>query len=119
LRDEKMDVKVVPIHREVNTTYTIDEDQIKMSLKIPPDWPLHVIEVRGVKKVGVKEARWKSWISGVRQVVLTQVGLTVGTSRLSNISRTMQGSVVDGLELFKKNVSAHFENQTECAICYS
>jgi len=117
---EKVDVKVVPVHREVNTTYTIDEDQIKMSLKIPPDWPLHVIEVRGVKKVGVKEARWKSWISGVRQVVLTQVGLTtVGTSRLSNISRTTQGSVVDGLELFKKNVSAHFENQTECAICYS
>lgn len=116
---DKMDVKVVSVHREVNTTYTIDEDQIKMSLKIPPDWPLHVIEVRGVKKVGVKEARWKSWISGVRQVVLTQVGPTVGTSRLSNVSRTTQGSVVDGLELFKKNVSAHFENQTECAICYS
>jgi len=101
LGDEKMDVKVIPVHREVNTRYTIDENEIKMSLKIPPDWPLHVIEVRGVKKVGVKEDRWKSWISGVRQVVLTQ------------------GSVVDGLELFKKNVSAHFENQTECAICYS
>ena len=26
---------------------------------------------------------------------------------------------MDGLELFKKNVSAHFENKTECAICYS
>jgi hypothetical protein len=119
LEDEKMDVKVILVHREVNTTYTIDESQIKMSLKIPPDWPLHVIEVRGVKKVGVKEARWKSWISGVRQVVLTQVGLTVGTSRRFSTSRTAQGSVVDGLEVFKKNVSAHFENQTECAICYS
>jgi len=117
--DEKMDVKVIPVHREVNTTYTIDESEIKMSLKIPADWPLHVIEVRGVKKVGVKEDRWKSWISGVRQVVLTQVGLTVGTCRRFNHSRTAQGSVVDGLELFKKNVSAHFENQTECAICYS
>ena len=75
--DEKMEVKVIPAHREVNTTYTIDENQIKMTLKIPPDWPLHVIEVRGVKKVGVKEDRWQSWISGVRQVVLTQVGLAV------------------------------------------
>ena len=119
LGDEKMDVKVIPIHREVNTRYTIDENEIKMSLKIPPDWPLHVIEVRGVKKVGVREDRWKSWISGVRQVVLTQVGLIVGASQQFNISRTAQGSVVDGLELFKKNVSAHFENQTECAICYS
>jgi hypothetical protein len=76
--DEKLDVKVILSHREVNTTYTIDENQIKMTLRIPPDWPLHFIEVRGVKKVGVKEDRWQSWISGVRQVVLTQVGLTVG-----------------------------------------
>lgn len=81
LGDEKMDVKVISAHREVNTTYTVDENEIKMSLKIPPDWPLHVIEVRGVKKIGVKEDRWMSWISGVRQVVLTQVGLTVGTCR--------------------------------------
>ena len=75
--DEKMEVKVITAHREVNTTYTIDENQIKMTLRIPPDWPLRVIEVRGVKKVGVKEDRWQSWISGVRQVVLTQVGLIV------------------------------------------
>lgn len=81
LGDEKMNVKVIPVLREVNTTYTIDENEIKMSLKIPPDWPLHVIEVRGGKKVGVKEDRWKSWISGVRQVVLTQVGLTVAGTR--------------------------------------
>jgi E3 ubiquitin-protein ligase listerin len=79
--DERMEVKVIMAHREVNTTYTIDEDQIKMTLKIPPDWPLHVIEVRGVKKVGVKEDRWQSWISGVRQVVLTQVGLAVAVLR--------------------------------------
>lgn len=79
--DEKMHVKVIPVHREVNTTYTIDDNEIKMSLKIPQDWPLHVIEVRGGKKVGVKEDRWKSWMSGVRQVVLTQVGPIVGIPR--------------------------------------
>lgn len=79
LGDEKMDVKVISVHREVNTTYTVDENEIKMSLKIPSDWPLHVIEVRGVKKIGVKEDRWMSWISGVRQVVLTQVRLAAET----------------------------------------
>ena len=119
LGDEKMDVKIIPIHREVNTTYTIDESEIKLNLKIPSDWPLHVIEVRGGKRAGVKEDRWRSWISGVRQVVLTQVGLTARSSQWFYFSRISQGNVVDGLELFKKNVSAHFENQTECAICYS
>ena len=78
LDDEKMEVKVIPAHREVNTTYTIDENPIMINLKIPVNWPLNVIEVRGLKKVGVKEDRWQSWISGVRQVVLTQVDLTAG-----------------------------------------
>ena len=89
--DEKMHVKVILVHREVNMTYTIDENEIKMSLKIPPDWPLHVIEVRGGKKVGVKEDRWKSWMSGVRQVVLTQVGPAVGVARLFHVSHVLAG----------------------------
>jgi len=29
------------------------------------------------------------------------------------------GRIVDGLGLFKKNVTLHFEGQVECAICYS
>lgn len=90
LGDEKMYVKVVPVHREVNVTYTIDENEIKMSLRIPPDWPLHVIEVRGGKKVGVKEDRWKSWMSGVRQVVLTQVRFTGwSSSAISYLTHTV------------------------------
>jgi hypothetical protein len=79
--DDNMEVRVVPAVREVATTYTIDEDQLKLSITVPPDWPLHFIEVRGVKKVGVKEDRWQSWISGVRQVVLTQVGPTATSLR--------------------------------------
>lgn len=29
------------------------------------------------------------------------------------------GRIVDGIGLFKKNVTLHFEGQVECAICYS
>ena len=29
------------------------------------------------------------------------------------------GHILDGLALFKKNVTLHFEGQVECAICYS
>jgi hypothetical protein len=29
------------------------------------------------------------------------------------------GHIIDGLLLFKKNVSLYFEGQVECAICYS
>lgn len=37
----------------------------------------------------------------------------------SNSSTLQNGRIVDGLGLFKKNVSLHFEGQVECAICYS
>ena len=35
----------------------------------------------------------------------------------NNVSQN--GHIVDAISLFKKNVTLHFEGQTECAICYS
>lgn len=40
-------------------------------------------------------------------------------SSSTNGSLFQNGRIVDGLALFKKTVSLHFEGQVECAICYS
>lgn len=32
---------------------------------------------------------------------------------------SQNGHIVDAISLFKKNITLHFEGQTECAICYS
>ena len=40
--------------------------------------------------------------------------------RVAFLTRSCQnGRIADGLSLFKKNVTLHFEGQVECAICYS
>ncbi|KAK2461029.1 hypothetical protein APHAL10511_006970 [Amanita phalloides] len=102
LADENFTVKVAASTNEVAAAYAVDEHQLEIRLKIPVDWPLHKIEVREVKRVGVDEHRWRAWILAVQQSIWSH-----------------NGRIVDGLGLFKKNVTLHFEGQTECAICYS
>ncbi|TFY57346.1 hypothetical protein EVG20_g8587, partial [Dentipellis fragilis] len=102
LNDENMTIKVASNLNEISAVYTIDEQQLELTLKIPPDWPLHGIEVKDSKRLGVSENRWRGWLLGVQQIVWSQ-----------------NGHIVDAFSLFKKNVTLHFEGQVECAICYS
>ncbi|KAA1476143.1 hypothetical protein DENSPDRAFT_874439 [Dentipellis sp. KUC8613] len=102
LNVENMAIKVASNLNEVSAVYTIDEQQLELTLKIPTDWPLHGIEVKDSKRLGVSENRWRGWLLGVQQIVWSQ-----------------NGHIVDAFSLFKKNVTLHFEGQVECAICYS
>ncbi|KAJ6608207.1 hypothetical protein B0H10DRAFT_2068569 [Mycena sp. CBHHK59/15] len=102
LVDDNLSIKVAPAVNEVVASYLVDEHQLEIKLKIPSDWPLHKIEVKDVQRVGVEETRWRAWILAVQQTLWSQ-----------------NGRIVDGIGLFKKNVTLHFEGQVECAICYS
>ncbi|KAM6492444.1 hypothetical protein JOM56_012168 [Amanita muscaria] len=102
LVDESFKIKVTQSTSEVTAGYAVDDHELEIKLKIPVDWPLHKIEVKDVKRVGVEEHRWRAWILAVQQSIWSH-----------------NGKVIDSLALFKKNVTLHFEGQTECAICYS
>lgn len=58
---------------EVTASYLVDEQQLEIRLRIPGDWPLHRIEIRDTKKVGVDDNRWRAWILGVQQTIWAQV----------------------------------------------
>ncbi|CAK5264279.1 unnamed protein product [Mycena citricolor] len=105
LADENLTVKVASNVNEVSAAYLVDEHQLEIKLKIPSDWPLHKIEVKDVQRVGVEETRWRAWILAVQQILWSQL--------------SQNGRIADGIGLFKKNVTGHFEGQVECAICYS
>ncbi|KAH9941137.1 uncharacterized protein BXZ73DRAFT_75106 [Epithele typhae] len=99
---ENVTVKVAAAVHEATAAYAVDEQRLELTVKLPVDWPLHTIEIRVSKLVGVAEDRWRAWVLGV-QLILT----------------FRSGSIVDGLSFFLKNVSSHFEGVAECAICYS
>ncbi|KAJ3574319.1 hypothetical protein NP233_g1845 [Leucocoprinus birnbaumii] len=102
LSDDSMTIKVATAVNEVQASYLVDEHQLEIKLKIPTDWPLHKIEVKDLKRVGVDQDRWRAWILAVQQTIWSH-----------------NGRITDGLTLFKKNATLHFEGQVECAICYS
>lgn len=103
LQDDAMSVKVLSSN-EVLATYTIDEYPMEIGIRIPPDFPLHGIEIRDIKRIGVSEAQWRAWLLAVQQLLSGKNGL-----------------VLDALMLFKHNVETKFQGYEgeECAICYS
>ncbi|KAH9887215.1 hypothetical protein C8Q73DRAFT_713250 [Cubamyces lactineus] len=102
LSGENISIKVASAVNEVTAAFTVDEQQLELTVKLPSDWPLHTIEVNGSKHVGVADDRWRAWELGVQQILTFR-----------------SGSIVDGLSFFLKNVTSHFEGIAECAICYS
>ncbi|KAG6916946.1 hypothetical protein DXG01_004633 [Tephrocybe rancida] len=69
LVDENFTIKVASSVNEVVASYSVDEHQLEIKLKIPTDWPLHKIEIKDLKRVGVDENRWRAWILAVQQII--------------------------------------------------
>jgi hypothetical protein len=105
LQDENMQIKVLANISEVIATYTIDEYPLELAITMPNDYPLHPVEVRDLKKIGITEGTWRAWILGMRQLIAGRNGL-----------------IFDALLLFKRNVEAKFsgfDEDSTCSICYS
>ncbi|KAF7796133.1 hypothetical protein EIP86_007306 [Pleurotus ostreatoroseus] len=73
LSDDNMKVKVANAVNEITASYTIDEQELEVRLKLPSDWPLHTIEIKEGNRVGVSEDRWRSWILGMQQILTFRV----------------------------------------------
>ena len=83
LADDNMSVKVATALNEVAAAYSVDDHQLEIRLRIPNDWPLHKIEVRDVKRVGVDENRWRAWVLGVQQTIWAHVRAVLSLYRIS------------------------------------
>lgn len=101
-RDENLTIKVNRVINEIKSVYVIDEQTMEMVVRIPETFPLSNVSVEGPVRLGVKENQWKAWLLASQRVI-----------SLTN------GSLIDCIELFNKNVNLHFSGFEECAICYS
>lgn len=101
-RDENLSIKISKVSNEIKSVYDIDEQTMEMVVKIPNAFPLVNVSVEGPMRLGVKENQWKAWLLASQRVV-----------------SLMNGSIIDAIELFNRNVNLHFSGFEECAICYS
>ncbi|QPH19617.1 hypothetical protein C2857_004899 [Epichloe festucae Fl1] len=100
--EKELLVKVSKAAREVTAGYEVDESQAAIVIKVPASYPIDGVTVSSLNRVAVNERKWQSWIM-----------TTQGAITLAN------GSIIDGLQVFKRNIMAALQGQSECAICYS
>lgn len=73
LEDDALSIKVSQVISEVSVIYLVDEQQMEMAVKLPAEYPLKLVEVRDVRRVGVAEEKWRGWLFAVQQIISTQV----------------------------------------------
>ncbi|KAF4966358.1 hypothetical protein FSARC_5928 [Fusarium sarcochroum] len=100
--EQELVVRVARAAREVTAGYEVDESQAAIAIKIPQNYPIEHVSVQGLNRVAVSEKKWQSWIM-----------TTQGVITFSN------GNIIDGLQVFKRNIIGALKGQSECAICYS
>ncbi|KAH9525306.1 listerin E3 ubiquitin protein ligase 1 [Bulinus truncatus] len=99
---EDITIKARPAAREVSATYQMAEVTINMSIVLPENYPLGKLEVTCDKRVGVSQAQWDRWLL-----------------QLNIFLQHQNGSIVDGLRLWKGNIDKKFEGIDDCMICFS
>jgi len=90
------------VSREVTATYIQDECKLSVLISIPPSFPLRNVRVDCEKSLGINGKRWRHWSLQIMQMLNSQ-----------------DGSVLDALLLWKKNVDKEFEGVEPCPVCYS
>lgn len=100
--EQELLVKVSKAAREVTAGYEVDESQAAIVIRIPSSYPIEGVTVADLHRVAVSERKWQSWIM-----------TTQGVITFSN------GNIIDGLQVFKRNIVGALKGQSECAICYS
>ncbi|XP_029435039.1 E3 ubiquitin-protein ligase listerin [Rhinatrema bivittatum] len=97
-----MTVKARSATREVIATYSVDDIFIELIIQLPPNYPLGSIAVESGKRVGVAVQQWRNW-----------------TLQLNTYLTHQNGSIMEGLALWKNNVDKRFEGIEDCMICFS
>lgn len=103
-KKDKQETIALTVHtttREVTATYSIDEARMELIIQLPTNYPLGTVKINCGRQTGDKLQS--------KQVVM----------QLSIYLTHQNGSISDGLSLWKRNLDRKFEGVEECYVCYS
>lgn len=95
-------VKGSGVSREMVATYVQDECRLSVTVRVPDNFPLRNVEVDCRRTRGVPERRWRRW-----------------SLQIMRMLNGRDGTVLDALLLWKRNVDKEFEGVEPCPVCYS
>jgi len=97
-----MEVHVYAGASEVSVVYRIDEFSIELFVCLPENYPLQPPTIREGKRARVDPAQWRKWMLQLNVFMANQ-----------------NGSLLDGLLLWKSNLDKHFSGVEDCMVCFS
>ncbi|CAJ0578261.1 unnamed protein product, partial [Mesorhabditis spiculigera] len=97
--ENTLKIRTLPAAGEVVTEYTVEETTMRLVIVLPSDWPLHVPQVTLDKSVAASE-RTKKWLLQLTTYLFHQ-----------------NGSMLDGLVSWKKQVDKEVAGAEACTIC--
>tara|TARA_B100000795_G_scaffold255791_1_gene227731 strand:- start:221 stop:1972 length:1752 start_codon:yes stop_codon:yes gene_type:complete len=100
--DDTLSVQYDSSTLEFISTYKKGECTLEIGIVLPSNWPLKTVKVECRKRIGIKENQWRKW-----------------SLQIQSLLTNCDGSIMDGIQLWKKNVDREFEGVEECSICYS
>lgn len=98
---ENMQVKVHSTAREVIATYQMEDTKLELSIVLPSNYPLGTVKVESGQQID-GTAKWNNC-----------------HMQLSKFLTHQNGSVWDGLLMWKRNLDKKFAGVEECYICFS
>ncbi|XP_072761402.1 E3 ubiquitin-protein ligase listerin [Anoplolepis gracilipes] len=98
---ENMQIKVHPTTREVVALYQMDDTKLELSIVLPSNYPLGTVKVESDQHIG-GTTNWRNC-----------------HMQLSIFLTHQNGSVWDGLIMWKHNLDKKFAGVEECYICFS
>lgn len=97
---ENMQVKVQRSVRLVIASYTVDDARMEITISLPQNYPLGVVKVDCSQQIG-GSSQWRNSIM-----------------QLSLLLTHQNGTLMDGLKLWKNNLDKRFDGVEECYICF-
>ncbi|CAG0913267.1 unnamed protein product [Notodromas monacha] len=88
--------------REIVVVHTVDENLLELVLTVPANFPLTPVQVDASKRFGVSKQVWSRWVM-----------------ELSMHLTHRRASILESIDIWKKNVGKRFEGVEECYICYN
>lgn len=96
---DRMKVRTVPVTGQIIAEYAVEETKMKLTIELPADYPLSV-PTMNLDKAIVRGDRAKKWLMQLNAYLFHQ-----------------NGAILEGIEMWKRNVDKGIEGVEDCTIC--
>ena len=95
----EMKVRTVPVTGQIIAEYVVEETKMKLTIEMTPGYPLAVPNMT-IDKAIVKNDKAKKWLMQLNAYLFHQ-----------------NGAILEGIEMWKRNVDKGVEGVEDCTIC--